>query len=381
MDSKLVAEAPLSEEVDASDDESSDDGLDNHASGATHEDFGNVDDKEVFELMDSAREHLLSGNGGISEGGTLHSDFVLAIVELCRLAEASVPENLEQSLAAHLGVEKKKSRGGIFPTGESSVTKKAEGDDDNEISKRFQLAVSRVLVLYATNGGISAANILCKDLADLAGKVENDIVESPISSSILTVLSVAKRTAIECASIFGGSKRGGPVPKWEDDILPGLSTSVLNRKTGLQLDVERMFKEKITVYPHPSEVFEASRNAVMFLFFKIVFRSLFENARLCIFSSCGYRQLLVDTTFLKHMVPHYVSADFTDKGINGCSGLLTLIGDVVEVIEERCTDESCTHDDNVKQDAREVVRLFVASVQDGSGAEHFIIDEHQAREK
>ena len=82
----------------------------------------------------------------------------------------------------------------------------------------------------------------------------------------------------------------------ESGRLPGISpgSALLSRKTGLQLDVERMFKEKVPVYPHPSETLEASRNAVLFLLFKISFRALIEHARLLRFSEPGYIQLHID---------------------------------------------------------------------------------------
>lgn len=230
------------------------------------------------------------------------------------------------------------------------------------------------MVLYANNAGADAASIICKDLPDLAMKSDDDIPTNP-SSSTLAVLSVAKKTAIECANIFGGSKRGGPVPEWDNSMisLAGRSTGLMSRKTGLQLDVERMFKETVTIYPHPSEIMEASRNAVMFLFFKIVFRALFENARLYTFSSGGYRQIQVDAVFLKHIVPHYLSSEYTENGTNCCSALLSLLSDVLEVVDDRCADESCSHDDDLKQEAREVLRSFMAAVEDSSLADQFII--------
>jgi vacuolar protein sorting-associated protein 51 len=371
-DSKHIAEAPLLDIENTLDSAGMDaegmEGFDGTANNNVMvEDFGDFSDQELVDMMHAAREHLLSG----CDDGVLHPDFILAIVELCRLSEVSVPENLEQSFTSHLGVGKKKSRG-IFPTGQSLTTKTAQGED-NEICKRFKLAGSRVLVLYATNSGAEAANILCKDLADLAMK-SDDVPTNP-STSTLAVVSVAKKTAIECANIFGGSKRGGPVPTWEDNIMPGLSMTMLNRKTGLQLDVERMFKEIVTIYPHPSELMEASRNAVLFLFFKIVFRALFENARLHTFSSGGYRQIQVDTAFLKHIVPHYLSNEYTENGTNGCAALLTLLDDVLEVVDDRCADESCTQNHDLKQEAREVVRSFMATVEDSTLADQFIIKE------
>lgn len=372
-DGRHIAEAPLQDLENAADeDDGKGEGLEGFDDIAGNclaaEDVGNFADQELADMIYAAREHLLSG----CDGGVLLSDFSLAIVELCRLSEASVPENLEQTFTAHLGLGKKKSRG-IFPTGQSS-----EGPGEpNGVCKRFKLAGSRILALYATNAGIAAASILCKDLADSAMKSDDDDAPANPSDSILAVVAIAKTTSIECANVFGGSKRGGSVPTWDDSIsLIGLSSAMLTRKRGVQLDVERMFKETVSIYPHPSELMDASRNAVMFLFFKIVFRALFENARLHTFSSGGYRRNQVDTAFLKHIVPHYVSSDYAEKGTNACSALLSLLGDVVEAVDDRCADDGCSQDDSLKQECREVVRSFMASVEDSSLAGQFIIDEN-----
>jgi hypothetical protein len=58
------------------------------------------------------------------------------------------------------------------------------------------------------------------------------------------------------------------------------------RKTGVQLDVERIFKENVSIYPHPSETMDFSRNAVLFL--KVIFRALLEHTRMGTFSKDGY---------------------------------------------------------------------------------------------
>lgn len=376
-DSKHIAEAPIpTEDEDGSSiDDNINDGLEgfdvNESSGAgVHEELGDFTDKEVLEMLDAAREQLLKGSAD-SADGDLHSDYILAIADLCRISEASVPENLEQSFAAHLGDAKKKSRG-IFPTESSVISSKVR--EEGEIGRLFQLASSRILVLYGTNCGVHAARVLCQDLADTSSKPDSEVPEKP-SSSVMATLSIAKRTALECANIFGGSKRGGPVPKWEDDGLVGLSSTMMGRKTGLQMDIERMFKEKVVIYPHPLELLEASRNAVMFLFFRIIFRALFENARLYKFSSGGYHQLQVDIMFMKHMVPHYISNEYTEKGTNACTSLLNLLGDVVEVLEDRCTDENCSEDKRLKNEARAIVRSFIGTVAeaDPSLGEEFVI--------
>jgi hypothetical protein len=328
-------------------------------------DLAGQDDTMIRNLVDRALKVLVTDDDDKSGANAVHSDFILAIAEMCRLAERSVAENLDQSIATHLGGGKKKSRS-LFPSGVSSPRSKGS-DRDSEISKRFLLAASRVLVLYATNRGSMAAEILCADLDGLIS------LESPRPAT-LEVLSIAKIVAVECGEIFGGKKRAGPVPVMEVDQLSGFA-SPLGRKTGLQLDVERMFKENVTIYPHPSETMDFSRNAVLFLMFKVAFRALLEHIRMGTFSKDGYCQLQVDAEFLKHMVPHYISADFMVNGSNASSLLSNLMGDVTTNAGERCTDESCSEDDDLLYDSRATVRAFLANVSPDVADKYVIKDE------
>jgi hypothetical protein len=134
------------------------------------------------------------------------------------------------------------------------------------------------------------------------------------------------------------------------------------RKTGVQLDVERIFKENVSIYPHPSETMDFSRNAVLFLMFKVIFRALLEHTRMATFSKDGYCQLQVDAEFLKHMVPHFISADFMVNGSIATSLLSNLMADVTTNAGERCTDESCTENDDLLYESRATVRAFLANV-------------------
>ena len=328
------------------------DGKESDTVTTMNDDLANMpgqDDTKVRDLVDRALQGLLSGDESIG-ANAVHSDLILAIVEMCRLAERSVAENLDQSILTHLGGGKKKSKS-LFPSSASSPRGKGS-DLEDEISKRFELASSRVLVLYATNHGSMAANILCFDLGSMRTP------EAPRQAT-LQVLSIAKTVAIECAEIFGEKKRAGPVPVMKEDPIAGLSSGV-GRKSGLQLDVERMFKENVSIYPHPSEIMEFSRNGTLFLMFKVAFRALLEETRMSSFTADAYRQLQVDAEFLKHMIPHYMSSEFTVNGGSACTSLSNLMGDVITSAGERCTDESCSENDDLLYESRETVRAFLA---------------------
>ena len=74
------------------------------------EDMGDyaAENSAVLDLIDRAHKDLLCADGAETATNSVNSDFVLCVAEMCRLAQASVSENLDQSIATHLGGSKKK---------------------------------------------------------------------------------------------------------------------------------------------------------------------------------------------------------------------------------------------------------------------------------
>jgi hypothetical protein len=324
-------------------------------------------DDTLLEKLDTAIKSLASDG----DNGFVQTEFVLAMAEMCRMAEGSVAENLEQSISTHLGGGKRKSRS-LFPSGESSLMETA-GGEGNAITRRFELARSSVLVLYACNRGAEAANIACSGLVQVAPTPESASPERP-SEFTWKALEIAKHTSIEFFAVFGGSKRAGPVAELDDGR--GMTSAFTSRKSGIHLDVERMFKEKVPIYPHPSETLEASRNAVVFLLFKMTFRAMTEQARLLRFSSTAYCQLSIDTEFLKHMVSHYISVHFSPNGSSACTALLNLLDDFMDIVGDRCLDSAMAEmKDDLGMQGVQHVRSFLAHTTESDLGKTFIIEE------
>jgi hypothetical protein len=304
------------------------------------------------------------------------SDMVLAIAEMCRVAERSVMENISQSIATHGGggnKQRNKSGGGLF-SGQ-------KGHSANPTSERFRLAASRVLSLYAMNRGNEAAQILCSTLRNLSSNskepqasassssdaAENEYLEGPRAEA-WQVLEIVKATSQDCADLFGGARRAGPVPDTLEDEYASLTMAMAQKqsasRSGLVFDVERMFAEKVVVYPHPSDISEFQRNPVVALVLKVAFKALGETVRLVQCSVPGYRQLLIDVEFFKWLIPHYVKDEFLADGSKAHTALMSLLTDAINTTKDRCycVDPSWGDSESgEKNQARAAVRHFMSA--------------------
>ena len=358
-----------------------------------YESIGDSCEDELLALLYTARDQIYE-----ECDGTIHSDIVLAMIELCRLSETLVPQQIEQSL--QYGGGKKKSvtsQRDLFPSSQegtistASITRK-NGNSSSHllISKRFQVAGSRIFSILIMNTAFEASHRLLSTVNSESAELDG---QRP-SDNVLAVVQYAKSLSLQCATLFGGTKRAGPVPIWDETIFNSGSMisaagMLSNRKSGLYLDVERMFKEKVTIYSHPSDVLEYSRDTALFIYFKIVLRSWYENIReyaSTTFSSNEYMQMQIDIIFIKYIIPHYLSNDYHDhnnNGTNGRTALTTLMNDVLEAVDDRhqSADHKNNHtygrdNDDIQRNARNIVRSFMVSVEsDVSVADTFIVKE------
>lgn len=363
--------------------------------------------ENLLESVYSARSILSNDHDGGNEVTVEHdmwmdqNEYSIAIAEMCRLAQGSLSENLEQSMDSHLSTGKRKSRR-VFDSGDDRVDQKTsaigkrmhyqqdnmEGEDN--VSKRFKLAASRIFALYAQQRGASAALILTSGLDQLEPDAEDASknCKAPRDNT-WKMLEQVKVLALECARIFDNPSRACPVSDMDDGPLMsgmgglsatvgiGFTASAGSIGSSLRLDVEKIFKEKLVIHLHPLKCMEFSRNAVLFLMLKEAFRDWFESIRMRSFSRFGYMQLMVDVEFLKHMLPHYIDDSYQVEGNHACSSLTTLLSDLLATVCDNCIDDSCETDELLKHDCMAIVRNFMASVVDGShpSRSHFIIEQ------
>ena len=139
---------------------------------------------------------------------------------------------------------------------------------------------------------------------------------------------------------------------------------------GLQLDVERMFQEKISIYPHTSMTLDFSRDAILAVFFKVVIKAVAEQTRHCSFTGDGFSQLLVDVEFLRGMVSHYVEKDYQMEGTNACTSLSSLLTEVLGCAGERCEVDDCLGNEDLARTAMSRLCEFMKS---GEGRLAFVI--------
>jgi hypothetical protein len=344
------------------------------------EDHGDFEDEDE---ADSALHALMKKLQDV-ESDTVLSDLVLAMAEMCRLAERSVGDNINQSIMACTDEDPKAGAmaSGLFqstaaPSKHGNMNK--EGfDADKAVANRFKVAASRILTLYTMNRGFHAAHVGCEQLFETARSQGDAFPDSPRPAA-WHVLQVAKETSLDCATVFGGDKIAAPTRNYsEDEEDDGGGMSSLTHRAaassgvghmaaamkGLQLDVERMFADKVQVYPHTSTLLEFSRNAVVSSMLKIAFKAMMEHARICTFTAYGYRQLQVDVEFLRQLVPHYVKEE--DEGGYTCASLYTLLTDIMLSAGERCVEVDCVGTDEfydpvhgIMLSPRSIVRTFM----------------------
>jgi hypothetical protein len=318
------------------------------------------DPQDPTQLVDNALLKLLE-ELETSGSKTARSDMTLAIAEMCRVAERSVLENISQSIAAHGGGSKQRKSKGLFPSDGTGPQAKTDSTS-SPTAERFRLAASRALGLFAMNRGSDAADLLCIGLSELA---QEDVAVHGPRAAAWQVLEVVKLTSYDCANLFGGPKRAGPVPYNLEDEMQSYTRQAA--RSGLIFDVERMFAEKVVVYPHPSEFADFTRNSVLTIVMKVAFKAMVEYSRTLRFSSDGFRQLMVDVEFFKFMIPHYVKDEFLSEGSNARAVLLKLLTDTASTGREGCTDKSVNNAEKevVINEARAVIRVFMAA-QDGT---------------
>eukprot|EP00526_Cylindrotheca_closterium_P001651 CAMPEP_0113631014 /NCGR_PEP_ID=MMETSP0017_2-20120614/16117_1 /TAXON_ID=2856 /ORGANISM="Cylindrotheca closterium" /LENGTH=1073 /DNA_ID=CAMNT_0000541507 /DNA_START=14 /DNA_END=3235 /DNA_ORIENTATION=+ /assembly_acc=CAM_ASM_000147 len=312
-----------------------------------------VVERALWDLMEEISKYPKNGNKSSAY-------MTLAISEMCRVAERSVMENIAQSISAHSGQRGKGRKNKSFQMSNTfDSTTSTRGLPANPIAARFRLAASRTLNLYAMDRGAVAADLLCDEsMKEKCSKEEGEVSESPRPGA-WQVLEIVKETCFDCADLFGGSTRAGPVPENLEDEFISLTMS--HAKSGLAIDVERMFAEKIVVYPHPNDMADFSRNAVVVLILKVALKAFAEHSRCVKFSLSGYRQLMVDMEFIKFLIPHYVKDEFLGDGSNSISGLEALLTEASSVARKRCfaIGELGDHQEEVNV-ARGAVRVFMS---------------------
>jgi len=334
---------------------------------------------DIFALLDDAPSEVIS-------------ELTLAISEMCRLAERSIMENIQNSITSSMEGDKKAHKSShMFALSEEPSARRVDVDKEKDISDRFHLAASRVLTLYALNHGSKAGFAACENLYEIASSEADEIPAAP-RPGVCQLLESVKLASIDCAFVFGGDKRANPVPDFpedEDDFYPspmvrsGKSLGIrMPTVKGLQLDVERMFSEKVPTYPHPSLVLDFTRESVVTIVMKVAFKAMEEQARACKFTACGYRQLQVDIALLRHMIPHYIKDDFDFEGTNACVMVENVLNDVMTTAGERCVDEECIGSeefrdtaDGITKNPLDVVRLFMTNVVDGEKLQFIIEDD------
>jgi len=326
--------------------------------------YSRVDSSAAESINDRTSNLLIRLLVQLDDGASdrVYSNFLLAICEMCRLAERSMANTLNQSIQSAMEEDAHRvadSANTLF--GDITINPHRKGKDglDSEqiLSKRFQLAASRALSMYIMNRGACAASELCTNVFLLSDSRDPYAIPSRPREECLRVFEIAKASCEDCISIVGGDLFVAPVAPFPDemeyvDMFGDRLTGATGggggggASSGLQLDVERMFIEKTQVYPHSLDQLEFTRNSVVSGILRVALSAFVECVRSSVFSSFGYRQMKVDAIFLRYIIPHYVKDEFGTSEANACTCLFNTIDDIMLKAGQRCFDHEVTNDDD-----------------------------------
>jgi hypothetical protein len=179
---------------------------------------------------------------------------------------------------------------------------------------------------------------------------------------------------MECSEVFGEHNWIGRFPDVRPDSFASFTQrSEWNRKKGLHLDVERMFKEKVRIYPLSSEIISRSPVSILFLVFKVSIRMLLEVVRSITLTGSEYLQFQLDLAFLKFLVPYYVKSDFTSNGSNASASLMALLSEVMLAAGERCIDVETVDNDQLKHQSSKILSRFMAGSEKNKVLQRIVI--------
>ena len=310
---------------------------------------------KIGDYLNPLLELVVQMENGTTERA--YTNFLLAICEMCRLAERSMANTLNQSIQSAMEEDARVADSAKTLFGESiNLHRKSlkDGlDSDHMLSRRFQLAASRSLAMYVMNRGAYAASELCNEMYLFSDARDPYAIPSGPRAILLNVFEIAKASCEDCISIVGGDLFVAPVAPFPEELEYAkvfgdrlLGNAGGGATSGLQLDVERMFIEKIQVYPHSLDQLEYTRNSVISGIFRVALSSLYERVRSSVFSSFGYRQMKVDVLFLRYIIPHYVKDEYGTPEQNACSSLLNTIDDIMRRTGQRCFEYEAALDDD-----------------------------------
>jgi hypothetical protein len=288
----------------------------------------------------------------------IYSNFILAVCEMCRLAERSIANTLNQSIQSAMEEEARiaESANTLFAAALNPYRKgKDVLDAEMVLAQRFKLAASRALAMYIMNRGALAGSELCNGMHVMSDTRDPYAIPSQPREECLKLLEIVKSACEDCISIAGGDLFSAPVaPFPEDQEYSDVFGSRMTQRSdkggaasrGLQLDVERMFIDKTQVYTHSFDEVQFTRNSVVSGIIRVALSAFLECVGSSVFSSLGYRQLKVDAILMRFLIPHFVKDEFGTPEANACTSLFNILDNVMLKAGQRCVDQEVVGDDD-----------------------------------
>ncbi|KAL7514554.1 hypothetical protein ACHAXN_013353 [Cyclotella atomus] len=315
-----------------------------------------------------------------------YSNFVLAVCEMCRLAERSIANTLNQSIQSAMEEEARiaESADTLFAASLNPYRKGRDVlDAEMVLAQRFKLAASRAMAMYCMNRGALAASELCSNMHVMSDTRDPYAIPSHPREECLKVFEIAKSACEDCISIVGGDLFSSPVADFpEDQEYSDVFGSRMTQhdkagaaSRGLQLDVERMFIDKTQVHPHSFDEVQITRNNIISFILRVALSAFLECVRSNVFSSLGYRQMKVDAILIRYFLPHFVKDEFGTPEANACTSLFNILDDIMLKAGQRCVDPETVGDDDYYDAEKDeivtpyfLVRQFLSSNSDGEAS-------------
>jgi hypothetical protein len=197
------------------------------------------------------------------------------------------------------------------------------------IDEDLRRVANDCLSTFIVDVGDYAVSKVARDFQEGQSSVEEEsLAPGPY---IIELLKLKKDSCLELAKVFGFSTNFPPIVIVSTNNVMQLqaysASGYRANASGLQMDVERMFAEKVAIHT----AVDFHQDSVASLTLRIALKGVIECARASFYTAYGYQQIQIDAELVRHVAPHFVSE--SDTLVIAC-----LLDDLLCTTASRCSD-------------------------------------------